>query len=153
MIMHKKHSFPRKQLLGKILLERKTITQSQLNHALEMQEKEGGYIGEILVNLGYIEEHNVVAALVIQCHIPYIAIDKYEIDQSIIQLLPTEVVHKHHVVPLDRVNDILSLVMVDPLDVAAKAEVKRITKCRLAPFIATQREIDRAIHRWYDDEL
>lgn len=152
MIISKKSSFSKKRLLGKILLEREAITQSQLDHALEVQKEDGGYLGEILVNLGYVEEHDVVVALVIQCHVPYIAIDKYEIDQSIIQLIPTDVVHKYHIVPLDRVNDILSVVMADPLDVAARAEVKRITKCRLAPFIATQREIEKAIHRWYDSE-
>ena len=149
-ILMSKKSSSKKQLLGKILFDRNIINQSQLKHALEVQEEHGEYFGEILVSLGYVEEHDVVAALVVQCHIPYIAIDKYEIDQSIIQLVPGEIARKYHMIPLDRVNDILSVVMADPLDEAAKAELKRVTNCRLAPFIATDREIDKAIHRWYD---
>lgn len=150
MMLSSKKQSSEKKLLGKILLERNTITQNQLKHALEVQGNEDGCIGEILVNLGYIEEYEVVAALVVQCHIPYIAIDKYEIDQSIIQLVPADMARKYHVIPLDRVNDILSLVMSNPLDTAAKAELQRVTKCRIAPFIAAPGEIARAIHRWYD---
>ena len=151
MSMSKKSS-SKKLLLGKILLERNIINQSQLKNALEIQEERGEYFGETLVGLGYVEEHDIVAALVVQCHIPYIAIDRYEIDQSIIQLVPGKIAREYHVIPLDRVNDILSVVMADPLDDAAKVELKRVTNCRLAPFIATDTEIDKAIHRWYDSD-
>lgn len=152
MAMSKRSSL-KKQLLGKVLLDRNIINQSQLKHALEVQKERSEYLGEILVALGYVEEHDIVAALVIQCHIPYIAIDKYEIAQNIIQLVPSEIACKYHVVPLDRVNDILSVVMADPLDEAAKAELKRATNCRLAPFIATEGEINRAISRWYISDV
>jgi hypothetical protein len=37
------------------------------------------------------------------------------------------------------------------LDAAAKAELQRATNCRLAPFIATQSEVMKAIHRWYGE--
>jgi len=60
-----KKSSSKKQLLGKILLERNIINQSQLKHALAVQEEQEEYFGEILVGLGYVEEHDVVAALVI----------------------------------------------------------------------------------------
>jgi type IV pilus assembly protein PilB len=140
-----------RQFLGKILLDRNVISLKQLKHALEVQKKKGGYFGEVLINLGYIEERDIVAALVVQCHIPYIAIDQYEIDRNIIQLVPGDVARKYHVVPLDRVNDILSVAMADPMDMAARAEIKRITNYQLAPFISTESEIARAIRRWYDD--
>ena len=140
-----------RQFLGKILLDRNIIDQDQLKHALKIQKERGEYFGDTLINLGYVQEHDVVAALVVQCHIPYIAIDQYEIDKTVIQMLSADVARKYHVIPLDRVNDILSVVMADPLDTAAKAELQRITHCRLAPFIATPSEITKAFHRWYDN--
>jgi type IV pilus assembly protein PilB len=123
-----------------------------MKHALGVQKEKGGFFGRILVELGYVEERDLVAALVIQCHIPYIAIDQYEIDQNIIRLIPSDVARKYHVVPLDRVNDILSVAMADPVDSAAKADLKRITNYQIAPFISTESEIARAIRRWYDNE-
>ncbi len=53
-------------LLGEILLEHKEITQEQLDKAIEMQKKEGGLIGIILVTMGAITEQTLVKYLAIQ---------------------------------------------------------------------------------------
>lgn len=148
-LVDRKPSFVTKRLLGSILLDRDLITEKQLKYALQIQEERGGYFGKILIDLGYTGEHDIVTALVVQCHIPYIAIDQYDIDQSTIQLVPGEFARKHYVVPLDQNNKILSIVMADPLDVEASSELRHMTNCRLVPFIATQGEIEKALNRWY----
>lgn len=140
---------PKKQLLGNILVKRQVITEEQLSQALEVQKKDSKFLGEVLIGLGYLEERDVVVALVVQCNFPYIAIDKYDIDRSIVQLISKEMVLKYQLMPLDRVGDVLSVVMVDPLNMAAKAELQRHTNCHIAPFIATRTEIMKAIERWY----
>ena len=53
-------------LLGEILLENGEISQEQLEMALEIQKKEGGLIGIILVSQGAIEEQTLVKYLAIQ---------------------------------------------------------------------------------------
>ena len=62
----KKPFFVRKRLLGSLLLDRDLITQDQIKHVLQIQEKQGGYFGKILVDLGYISQKEIVTALVIQ---------------------------------------------------------------------------------------
>lgn len=52
-----------KPLLGEMLVEGGEITQEQLDKALEIQKEEGGLIGIILVNLGYINEQTLVKFL------------------------------------------------------------------------------------------
>ncbi|MCU0821775.1 MAG: hypothetical protein MUC95_04785 [Spirochaetes bacterium] len=52
-----------KPLLGELLLENGEITQDQLNEALKIQKEEGGLIGIIIVNLGYITEQKLVKSL------------------------------------------------------------------------------------------
>ena len=146
------NSVTKKELLGEIFIRRNLITREQLTRALELQKKEGGFIGELLVKLGFMEERDIVVALVVQCNLPYIAVDKYEIDRHVIQLVPRETAKKYFVIPLDRVGEVLSVVMADPLDLSVKAELQRLTSCRVAPFIATRGEINRAIDRWYGKE-
>jgi len=53
-------------LLGEILLEENEITQEQLNKALEVQKKEGGLIGIILVSQKAISEETLVKYLTLQ---------------------------------------------------------------------------------------
>lgn len=55
-----------KQLLGDILVDNGEITAEQLAEALEIQKKEGGLIGIILVNLGFLSEQSLVKYLAVQ---------------------------------------------------------------------------------------
>lgn len=140
---------PQKELLGEILLKRQVINPQQLNHALKVQKEEGGFVGEILIRLGFVEERDIVVALIVQCNVPYIAIDKYEIESSVLQMIPQDIARKYKVIPLDRVGNVLSVVMADPLNLSVKAELQRITNCHIAPFIATKKEIEKALERCF----
>ena len=144
-----KNIIVKKRFLGEILLEREKITPDQLELALRTQRRDGGYLGEILVNLGFLDEQEVIAALVIQCHLPYIAVDRYEINRDVVALVPKEMACRYCIIPLDRVGDVLSLVMLDPLDMDIRADVGQRTNCRVAPFISTRREIEKAIGQCY----
>ena len=138
-----------KRLLGEILLSRNYITKEQLTQALEEQKKQHAPLGEILIRLGFVEERDVVVALVVQCNVPYIAIEKYDIAKEILQLLPADFAKKNFVIPLDRADNVLSVVMADPLDEDIKKELGRLTNCRIAAFIATKTEINRSIERLF----
>src|SRR5208283_366359 len=136
-------------LLGEILIQRKRITREQLEAALQTQKQKGGFIGEILVNLGILDDRDIVVALVIQCGLPYIAVNKYTIDPQIVRLIPKEVAQKEKVIALDRIGEILSVVMVNPLTDDKKNYLESMTKCRIATFISTKGEIEEAIARNY----
>ena len=138
-----------KVLLGEILVQRKLITREQLEGALGVQKEKGGIIGEILVQSGYLDERDIVVALVIQCGLPYIAVNKYAIDPAIVRLIPKEVAQKEKVIALDRIGEILSVVMVNPLTEEKKNYLESLTKCRVATFISTKIEIEEAIARNY----
>jgi type IV pilus assembly protein PilB len=138
-----------KVLLGEILIQRKRITRQQLDAALQVQKEKGGIIGEILVNSGILEERDIVVALVIQCGLPYIAVNKYAIDPKTVHLIPKEVAQKERVIALDRIGEILSVVMCNPLSEEKKNHLEELTKCRVATFISTKTEIEEAIARNY----
>lgn len=55
-----------KPLLGEMLVESGEISQDQLSKAMETQKKEGGLIGIILVNQGFITEQILVKYLALQ---------------------------------------------------------------------------------------
>jgi len=138
-----------KVLLGEILIQRKKITREQLESALRTQKDKGGYIGEILVGQGLLDERDIVVALVIQCGLPYIAVNKYAIDPAIVRLIPREVAQKERIIALDRIGEILSVVMVNPLTDDSKKDLEKLTQCRIATFISTKAEIEEAIARNY----
>ena len=147
-----KEETPNRPLLGEILLKRKLVTDQQLSEALEVQKKEKGFVGEILVKLGYVEEKDIVVVLIVQCGIPYIAINKYQIDAKLLSLLPEKLAREFYVMPFDRMGDVLNVVMTDPLNESIQKELEYATKCKIKAFIATRSEIEDAIAKWYKKE-
>jgi len=140
---------PAKSKLGEILIRKNIITSDQLTKALEVQKSDKEYLGETLIRLGFVEERDILVALVVQCNLPYIAVQNYRVEKGIVNLIPEPVARQFHVVALDRVGDILSVVMADPLNEEIKTELTKLTQCKIAPFIATKAEIEEAIKRLY----
>ena len=58
-----------KPLLGEMLVENGVITREEMNKALEIQQKEGGLIGIILVSQGIISEQKLVEYLAMQAKV------------------------------------------------------------------------------------
>ena len=56
----------KRPLLGELLLEKKEITQEQLDNAMKVQAENGGLIGVILMTQGAISEATLVSYLAIQ---------------------------------------------------------------------------------------
>lgn len=140
---------PNRLLIGEILIARKMINNQQLATALDVQKKENGFVGEILVKLGYVEERDIVVALVVQCGWPYIAVNKYNIDPQVVSLIPKDVAARERLIALDRIGDVLSVVMTNPLSDDRKKYLEGLTKCRIATFISTKSEIEEAIAKNY----
>ena len=139
-----------RRLIGEILIERGLIMPVHLTQAMSLQASEGhGYIGEILVRLGHVNEIDVVTALVVQCNLPYIAVSRHDVDPAVAAMIPAEVARRDRLVPLDRIGNILSVVMQNPLDDAMRREVEGLTGCCIATFISTSGEIDKALDRLY----
>ena len=145
------HFYSEHEHIGGILIKRKLISPEQLEEALQLQEKEKVLLGEILVKQGFLEELDIVVALIVQCNLPYIAIGKYAINKEVLKLIPKEVAEEFHLIPLDRVGKVLSVVMADPLSKTIRAKIAQISHYRIATFIATKSEIDEAVALWYGE--
>jgi len=135
--------------LGEILVRQGKITAAQLNDALASQAKGHKLLGDILVGANILEEEDIVVALIIQCGVPYIAVNKYDIAADVLQLVPESMAREFHVLPVDRSEGVLSVVMADPLKKETIVRLGEVTGLRITPFIATKTEIGKAIIRYF----
>ncbi|RKY39211.1 MAG: hypothetical protein DRP75_02745 [Candidatus Omnitrophota bacterium] len=135
--------------LGRLLVERKIISEHQLNKALKIQEKEGGLLGQILLRLGYVTEEDIVICLATQFGYPYLPLGNCEIEPEIVQLIPKEIAYQYYAIPIDKVDKILTVAMVDPSNKSAIEDIEYATKCRVQAFVSTSTDIKKAIERYY----
>lgn len=62
----------KKPRIGDLLIKKDLITHDQIEEALEVQRKQGGFLGQILIDLGYITENDVIRALTVQQQFPWL---------------------------------------------------------------------------------
>jgi len=139
--------------LGKLLISARLINEEQLQKAIFTQKKEGGRLGSILVKLGFMEENKLLTFLSQQYKLPFVDPARLEIDPAVIKLVPSELVQKHHVIPIKRTGSTLSVAMADPSDVFAIDDIKFMTSYDVAPVLASEGSIIAAINQHYDSSM
>ena len=136
--------------LGELLLDRKIISERQLQKALAIQKDKGGLIGGILVLLGFATEEQIAQSLTTQFGYPYLPLTNYEIDAKIVKLIPENVAVQYNMVIIDKIGNSLTVAMSDPLNIHAIEDVELITNCKVQVFVSTQTDIKESIKRYYD---
>jgi type IV pilus assembly protein PilB len=135
--------------LGEILIKDSLISTDQLKQALDYQKKNGGRLGTCLVKLGLVNDDDITAVLSRQYGVPSINLKFYEIDPSVIKLVPQETATRYQIVPLSRVGSTLTIAMTDPTNVFAMDDIKFMTGFNVEPVVASETAIGEAIHKFY----
>jgi type IV pilus assembly protein PilB len=139
----------KKMRLGEILIEQGILDQESLDRALARQKNDGGLLGEVLLKMGLVKEEDIVIALARQFNIPYLPVQNCEISSKIIKLVSPELAKQHLFIPIDRINDVLTIIMVDPTNLYAREAIKEATGLRLQVLVGTATEISSAIRKYY----
>ncbi len=139
----------KKKRLGEILIEANLIDESILMKVLSLQKETGLKIGEILTKEKYLTEEQILEAIQNQLKIPSIDLNKINIRQEIIDLLPDKLVRKHMVIPVDVVNGQLMIVMSDPLNHYAIEDIRAASGMLTKVSITLKNSILENIERYY----
>lgn len=140
--------------MGELLIEAGVLDQLQLNQALEIQNNNGNGqkpIGELLMELGFVKEAQVIEAFATQYAFPYLPLARYDINPAAIDIVPARIAKDYRLMPVDRIRNILTVAMSEPLNLRAIEEVEAITKCHVRTFFSSSSEIKGAIDRYYKD--
>jgi type IV pilus assembly protein PilB len=135
--------------LGELLLKAKLIGEEQLQRALEEQQSSGGRIGEHLVRLGYVTEEDILDCLSQQYGVPSINLRHFDIEESIIRLIPADVARKYQFTPVSKTGATLTVAMADPTNVFAMDDITFITGYRVEPVVASEEALREAIDKYY----
>ena len=135
--------------IGELLLKEKRITPAQLQETLNYQKTNGGKLGFNLVKLGFVKDEEITALLSKQYGVPSINLTQFEVDGSVIKLIPSETAHKYQIVPLSRSGATLTIAMTDPTNVFAMDDIKFMTGYNVEPVVASETAVADAIRRYY----
>ena len=137
------------QRLGDLLVKEKVITSEQLDKAIKMQKENGFRLGSALVKLGFLSDEDVTNFLSRQYGVPAINLSYFEIDGSVVKLVPYETAKRYQILPLSRVGASLTIAMVDPTNVFAMDDIKFMTGFNIEPVVASEAAIMEGIEKAY----
>ncbi len=135
--------------LGDLLVTENLITRQQLGKALEYQRVHGGRLGYCLIQLGCVTGEDISAILSRQFGLPSINLPFFEVDPSIVKLIPLETARKYQVLPLSRAGSTLTIATIDPTDVFAMDDLQFMTGFTIEPVVVAESAIREAIQKYY----
>jgi type IV pilus assembly protein PilB len=135
--------------LGELLTKASLISPDQLKEALKLQKDTGGKIGETLIKLGFVSEEDITECLSQQFGVPSISLVHFEIDSSVIKLIPADVARKYNILPVNKTGATITIAMADPTNVFAMDDIKFMTGYNVEPVVASELGIKSAIDNYY----
>ena len=135
--------------LGELLVKENLISPQQLQEALTYQKQHGGKLGYNLVKLGFVKDEEIAGLLSRQYGVPAINLARFEIDPTVIKLVPAETAQKYQILPLSRAGANLTIAMVDPTNVFAMDDIKFMTGYNVEPVVASETAIMDSIDKYY----
>ena len=139
----------KRKKIGEMLIDAGLLEEKQLKEALALGRQSNEKVGRILVQQGVITDPVLVDHLARQLRVPRFKTDMHSPDASLSKTIPTEVAQKHQLVPLAKKDNLLTVAMTDPLDVAALDDIESITNCEVDPVICTTEELTQIMQGLY----
>jgi len=135
--------------LGDRLVREGLVREEEMVRARTAQSRTGESLGTVLVKMGLIAEDKLLAFLAERLNLPHVNLKEYLIDPEIIRLVPEKIARQHRILPLFKIENVLTVAMADPLDVMALDSVRRHTRCEVEAVVSSDSAIQEALLQYY----
>lgn len=135
--------------IGEILLSKQLITQEQLDQAIEIQMKTKKRLGQIFIQLKFINEKDLSEILAEQLNIPIVDLSSYKIDNKLASQLPEIYAIRYQCILLGKTDNGFLVGMTDPADIFACDEISRILKSNIQIALIKKQDLDKKINIIY----
>lgn len=143
----------RRKKIGEILVGKGFITADQLTEFLRTQKESSKPLGQLLLEEEILSPEELTTIIGEQLGIPHIWLRKGMVDPRIVHVLPKETALHFQVIPMFRVNNVLTLATADPHAFFVFDEVSKITGLEVQPVLCRADDILDAIHECYQKEV
>ena len=136
--------------LGQYLLQEELISREQLVKAMAEQKSSGHRLSYVVVRLGMVDENEVTKILARLFRMPAVDLSRFEVEPTVLKLIPPDIATKQVVLPLKREGRTLTVAMADPTNIGLIDDLKFITRYDLFPVLAGEQVLRKLIERHYE---
>lgn len=138
--------------IGDLLVEAGAITEDELQQALAKQKEEGGMLGNIIMDMGFISRELLITVLTTQMGIEYCEIKTVQIDEAVVKLVSKDLVQKYTAMPIGFAPDnpnLLQVAMADPMDLMAIDDISISSGLQVEALLSFQDDLENVIGKFY----
>lgn len=135
--------------LVEALLQAKLITPDQLADAKAKQIGAKKPIQELLVEMGFLKEEDLLAVASKTFNCPVVDLSKETVSPKAVKKLPYLLAKRYGVFPIRIEEDILVLAVSNPQDIIAQDDIRKVTGLRVKPVLCSQSAIARQTETYY----
>ncbi|MHC4598940.1 MAG: GspE/PulE/PilB domain-containing protein [Planctomycetota bacterium] len=125
-----------KKRFEKILIDSGLINMEIAEHAQSVSAESGKLIGDVLVEQGYVKEEDIARELSAQLQLPFLMLENYNISKGMTDNLPSDILHRYQILPVDLFGDTMSVAMSQHLTLDAFREVQEKSSHDVTFFVA-----------------
>ena len=128
------------------------VSYETIEKAQELASAQNINLGQVLINLGVIKEDELLKFLESKLHIPYVNLDDYSLDTKCLELINFNDAKKYKIIPLFKIEDVLTVAMADPLDLFAIEKILEKVELEVEPVISSEKAVMKKIEEYYKTE-
>ena len=141
-----------KKRLGEILIGWGLLEPSAVTAGLEYASRNQMRIGEALVAMGSVSEDDVAKALASQFDLEYRDLELNPIDPGSISLIPEDIIRRHFVLPVERQESNLKVIITDPLDLETLDSLRFRLNVNLECLLASLSKVKAVVDAHFADQ-
>jgi type IV pilus assembly protein PilB len=141
------HTRVKRRRLGEILIDEGLVKKEQVQEAQEIQRRTGETLGSILIDMGCISDTDITKIICVHYQLPFIRLENYEVDSKVVGLFPVEFLHRHRILPFDRLGGMILCAVTEIPGEEVLAEIPRLTRHNAALYVGSLTEIGIFLQR------
>lgn len=135
---------------GELLVNKGLLSHRELTEALNEQRDNGGRLGEVLLRLKMLNEHDVARALAEYLSMEYVSLDDIsKINLQIARQVPENIAKRFCLAAIGEEDGFVIVAMSDPLNVVAIDTITLKLNRKIKPVVGSSNEINKAIEAIY----
>ena len=116
--------------LGELLIDHNVISAQQLDAVLQQQQRDGGRIGALMVQMGILTELELLGFVAEQLDLPLLDLNKIDIDPQAVKLLSEVYARRHRALVIAADEMQATVVLSDPADLDTQDAISNLLSPR-----------------------
>lgn len=142
--------------LGRILIKMGVLSREKVHECLKVQGQRQGkvQIGQIFLELGFVEEGQLQMALAAQRGMDYVNLEGLDIPADVVEKVPAQMAKTYHIVPIEynkNANE-LTVALDNPENFRATDDLSTLMGFKVTAKITDSDALEKALSKYYETQ-